>query len=47
MIFNELAQWLDRLEVEPSRLEMTRVLSELFKELSAHEAQIVSYFCFS
>lgn len=45
MIFNELAQWFDRLEAERSRLAMAQMLSELFKQLSAHEAQFVSYFC--
>jgi len=45
MNFNDLAQWFERLEGESSRLEMTEMLSDLFKELSVREAQIVSYFC--
>jgi DNA ligase 1 len=45
MTFNNFAQWLERLEREPSRLAMTRDLGELFSQLSAREAYIVSYFC--
>lgn len=45
MIFNELAQWFDRLDRERSRLEMTRILSDLFGQLSSRESQIVAYFC--
>jgi DNA ligase-1 len=45
MTFNELANYFDRLERESSRLAMTHILSDIFKQLSAHEAQIVAYFC--
>ncbi len=45
MIFDEVSVWFTRLENEPSRLEMTRVLSELFGKLSVCESSIVAYFC--
>ncbi len=45
MFFNELARWFSRLEQESSRLKITEMLSDLFKELTAQEIQIVSYFC--
>ncbi len=45
MIFNELAEWLETLEQEPSRLAMTRLLAQLFEKLSERESSIVAYFC--
>jgi len=45
MRFNELAKWLERLERENSRLKITEILSDLFKEVTAREAQTVAYFC--
>jgi len=45
MSFNELAKWFERLEQESSRLKITEILSDLFKQVTAHEAQIVAYFC--
>ncbi len=45
MSFDELAQVFARLEQEPSRLGMTRLLAELFGALDAQEVSIVAYFC--
>jgi DNA ligase-1 len=43
MQFKELAGYLDRLEKTPSRLEITRILSELFKASTASEIDKVVY----
>jgi len=43
MKFAELAKYLEKLEGTASRLEMTRILAELFKKTSADEARIVAY----
>ena len=45
MNFNELAFWFDQLEQESSRLKITEILSDLFKQVTAQEAQMVAYFC--
>lgn len=42
MKFNEVAQTFFALEQVSSRLEMTRLLAELYKKASGHEAQIIS-----
>lgn len=42
MKFNEVAQAFFALEQVSSRLEMTRILADLFKKASPHEAQIIS-----
>lgn len=42
MKFNEVAQAFFALEQVSSRLEMTRLLAELYKKASGHEAQIIS-----
>jgi DNA ligase-1 len=43
MQFRELATYLDRLEKTPSRLEITKILTELFKASSASEIDKVVY----
>lgn len=43
MIFGELAKYLDRLEKISSRLEITKILSELFKHSSSSEIDKVVY----
>jgi len=43
MQFRELASYLERLEATPSRLEITRILSELFKASSISEIDKVVY----
>jgi DNA ligase-1 len=43
MLFKELASYLDRLEKTASRLEITRILSELFMTSSASEIDKVVY----
>ncbi len=43
MQFRELAIYLEKLEETPSRLEITRVLSELFKKSSSGEIQEIVY----
>jgi DNA ligase-1 len=43
MQFRELATYLDRLEKTPSRLEITRILTELFKKSDAGEIDKVVY----
>ncbi len=44
MKFSEVAATLERLEAESSRTEITKILAELFKQASAQEAAIISYF---
>jgi DNA ligase-1 len=43
MQFRELASYLDRLEKTPSRLEITKILTELFKASSSSEIDKVVY----
>src|SRR5258706_8518618 len=43
MKFSELAEYLEKLEKTPSRLEITRILSELFKSSSPSEIDKVVY----
>jgi len=43
MYFAELAEYLDRLEKTASRLEMTRILAELFSKVTPEEGKIIAY----
>lgn len=43
MTFSELAKYLERLEATPSRLEITRILAELFKKAEAEEIEKTAY----
>ncbi|HET7099424.1 MAG TPA: ATP-dependent DNA ligase [Patescibacteria group bacterium] len=43
MKFSTLAKYLEKLESTSSRLEITRILSELFKETNAHEIDKATY----
>jgi len=43
MKFSELAKYLERLEKTPSRLEITRILSELFKNAEVAEIDKITY----
>ena len=43
MTFSELAKYLERLEATPSRLEITRILAELFKKAEADEIDKITY----
>ncbi len=43
MLFQELSEYFNRIEPVSSRLEITRLLSELFSNASAQEAKIISY----
>src|SRR3989338_3088469 len=43
MLFSELAKYFERIEKNSSRLEITRILSELFKSLNAQEIGKVVY----
>ena len=43
MFFSELAKYFERIEKNSSRLEITRILAELFKSLSAQEIAKVVY----
>ncbi len=43
MKFKELAEYLQKLESTPSRIEMTRILAQLFKESSPEDAQLIAY----
>lgn len=43
MKFAELAEYLEKLEGTASRLEMTRILAELFKKTTPEEARLVAY----
>jgi len=43
MKFAQVAQLFDELEIISSRLEMTELLSRIFKQTTAQEAQIISY----
>jgi DNA ligase 1 len=43
MKFSDVARSFDAIEPISSRLGITRLLAELFKEASAHEAQIITY----
>src|SRR3989344_1932179 len=43
MLFKELSIYLEKLEKTSSRLEITRILSELFKESSSDEIQNIVY----
>lgn len=45
MLFKDLAICLDRLEKTSSRLEITAILSELFKKTTADEIQTTVYIC--
>ena len=43
MKFARLAEYLEKLEGMASRLEMTRILAELFRETTPEEARLVAY----
>lgn len=43
MTFSELAKYLERLEATPSRLEITRILAELFKKADVEEIDKTVY----
>src|SRR3989304_6848312 len=43
MKFARLAEYLEKLEGTASRLEMTRILAELFRETTPEEARLVAY----
>ena len=43
MTFSELAKYLERLEATPSRLEITRILAELFKKAEVEEIDKIVY----
>ncbi len=43
MLFNELASYLEKLEKTSSRLEITSILTELFKKTSSDEIQKTVY----
>ena len=43
MLFRDLAIYLEKLEKTPSRLEMTRILTDLFKNTSSDEIQKTVY----
>jgi DNA ligase-1 len=43
MLFCDLASFLERLEKTPSRIEITKILAELFKKTSAEEIDITTY----
>ena len=43
MTFDELARYLEKLEQVSSRLEMTRILAELFSKVDAQEGKVVAY----
>jgi len=43
MKFRELAEYLERLEGTASRLEMTRILADLFKQTSPEDARLAVY----
>src|SRR4030043_961323 len=43
MTFRELAQYLDALEKTPSRIEITKILADLFKKAGKSEIDKVSY----
>ncbi len=43
MFFSELAKYFEKIEKNSSRLEITRILSELFKSLSSQEIEKVVY----
>lgn len=43
MTFHELSEYFSRIEKVTSRLEMTRILSELFKKLGKHEIEKALY----
>ena len=43
MLFSQLAKYFERIEKNSSRLEITRILAELFKLLDAQEIAKVVY----
>ena len=43
MVFEEFAEYLEKLEGTGSRLEMTRILAELFLKVTPGEARIIAY----
>jgi DNA ligase-1 len=43
MVFEEFAEYLEKLEGTGSRLEMTRILAELFLRVTPREARIIAY----
>jgi DNA ligase-1 len=43
MLFSKFSQYLEKLEKTPSRLEITAILKDLFKETSAFEIKEVTY----
>ncbi|MBI2529516.1 MAG: ATP-dependent DNA ligase [Candidatus Diapherotrites archaeon] len=45
MQFRKLSEYFERLEATPSRLEMTDLLSGLFKEANANEIEKIIYLC--
>ncbi len=44
MKFEQFAQWLQKLEKEPSRTSMTKLLAQMFSESTASEIEKISYF---
>jgi len=43
MLFSKLALYLKKLEETPSRLSITEILSDLFKESSSDEVDKITY----
>ena len=47
MKFQIVSEIFQKIEQTASRLEMTKLLAELFSKATPHEAELISYFSFS